>query len=62
MTLDYFAAKKKLTQDIQQTVRERPELSFEQIAEHFGVPHYLVKYRAKLAGIKRRAGRKKGGR
>ena len=58
--MDYFQAKQKFTEDIVRLVRERPDLTLDQIADLLGAPRHVVKYRAKLAGIKRHAGRIRG--
>jgi hypothetical protein len=57
MPLTYFAAKQKLMDEIVRLVRERPDLTYQQIGELIGAPRDVVKYRAKLAGLKRPNGR-----
>ena len=43
--------------EIVRLVRERPDLTYQQIGELIGAPRDVVKYRAKLAGLKRPNGR-----
>jgi predicted transcriptional regulator len=60
MTINYFEAKQILTDNILRTMRENPCMSYDEIAAKFGVPRYLVSYRAKAAGIVRPKGRISG--
>jgi hypothetical protein len=57
---NYFLAKQELNDAILRMVRERPDLTHDEIADALGVTRAMVHYRAKLAGIKRPKGRISG--